>query len=104
MAKKQAIEVEASVKEALPNGMFRVELPNAHEVLAHVSGDTNLRAAFMADEDVHSSTAASVYGVAIDDVSKEMRRIAKVMNFGVIYGLSPYGISQQTNLSVEQGA
>ena len=73
-------------------------------VLAHVSGDTNLRAAFMADEDVHSSTAASVYGVAIDDVSKEMRRIAKVMNFGVIYGLSPYGISQQTNLSVEQGA
>jgi len=38
MAKKQAIEVEASVKEALPNGMFRVELPNDHEVLAHVSG------------------------------------------------------------------
>jgi translation initiation factor IF-1 len=38
MAKKQAIEVEASVIEALPNGMFRVELPNDHEVLAHVSG------------------------------------------------------------------
>ena len=38
MAKKQAIEVEASVKESLPNGMFRVELPNDHEVLAHVSG------------------------------------------------------------------
>ena len=38
MAKKQAIEVEASVKEALPNGMFRAELPNDHEVLAHVSG------------------------------------------------------------------
>ena len=38
MAKKQAIEVEASVKEALPNGMFRVELPNDHEVLAHISG------------------------------------------------------------------
>ena len=38
MAKKQAIEVEASVKEALPNWMFRVELPNDHEVLAHVSG------------------------------------------------------------------
>ena len=38
MAKKQAIEVEARVKEALPNGMFRVELPNDHEVLAHVSG------------------------------------------------------------------
>ena len=38
MAKKQAIEVEASVREALPNGMFRVELPNDHKVLAHVSG------------------------------------------------------------------
>ncbi|MBH74318.1 MAG: DNA polymerase I [Dehalococcoidia bacterium] len=73
-------------------------------VLAHMSGDTNLRAAFMADEDVHSATAATVYGVAIEDVSKDMRRIAKIMNFGVIYGLSPYGISQQTNLSVEQGA
>ncbi len=44
MAKKQAIEVEASVKEALPNGMFRVELPNDHEVLAHVSGKNGRQA------------------------------------------------------------
>ena len=73
-------------------------------VLAHISGDENLQKAFLADEDVHASTAATVYDVSLSEVTPEMRRIAKVMNFGVIYGLSPFGISRQTNLTMDEGA
>ncbi len=72
-------------------------------VLAHLSQDAGLLEAFRQDEDIHSSTASSVYGVAIEDVTAEMRRIAKIMNFGVVYGLSAFGISQQTGLSREEG-
>ena len=50
------------------------------------------------------STAALVYSVPLDEVTSDMRRLAKVLNFGVIYGLSPFGIAQQTELTVEEGA
>jgi len=72
-------------------------------VLAHLSKDPGLLDAFGRDEDIHSATASSVYGVPLDRVTPDMRRIAKVMNFGVIYGLSAFGISQQTGLSREEG-
>lgn len=72
-------------------------------VLAHLSRDASLIDAFENKEDIHSATAASLYGVEIAEISDEMRRIAKVMNFGVIYGLSPFGISQQTGFSAEEG-
>ena len=73
-------------------------------VLAHLSQDPELMAAFDRDEDIHSSTAARIYGVPLNEVSRDMRRLAKVMNFGVAYGLSAFGISQQTEMTREEGA
>jgi DNA polymerase-1 len=72
-------------------------------VLAHLSRDPGLVSAFQRGEDIHTATAAQIYAVPPDQVTPDMRRIAKVMNFGVIYGLSPYGISQQTELTTEEG-
>ncbi len=73
-------------------------------ILAHMSQDAGLLEAFHRDEDIHSATASSVYGVPISQVTSDMRRIAKIMNFGVLYGLSPFGIREQTGLSPEEGA
>ena len=73
-------------------------------ILAHVCRDPGLLQAFGNGEDIHAATASSVYDVPIDDVTPEMRRVAKIMNFGVLYGLSRYGISRQTGLSSEEGA
>ena len=72
-------------------------------ILAHYSRDEGLMSAFLNGEDIHAATAASVYDVAIGDVDAEMRRVAKIMNFGVLYGLSPFGIRQQTGFSAEEG-
>ncbi|MSQ06455.1 MAG: DNA polymerase I [Dehalococcoidia bacterium] len=73
-------------------------------VLAHLSQDPGLLEAFRRGEDIHSSTAALMFDVPINQVNGDMRRIAKVLNFGVIYGLSPHGIAQQTEFSREEGA
>ena len=73
-------------------------------VLAHLSQDPALLAAFERDEDIHAATASNIYGVDLKDVTADMRRLAKVMNFGVIYGLSAFGIAQQTELSMEEGS
>lgn len=67
-------------------------------VLAHLSGDEGLIAAFRDGEDIHAATAAGAYGVSTADVQPEMRRIAKMMNFGVIYGLSAHGLSQRSGM------
>ena len=72
-------------------------------ILAHYSRDEGLMSAFLNGEDIHAATAASVYDVPIVDVDSEMRRVAKIMNFGVLYGLSPFGIRQQTGFSAEEG-
>ena len=73
-------------------------------VLAHLSQDPDLLEAFRRGEDIHSSTASLMFEVPINEVNSDMRRIAKVLNFGVIYGLSPHGISQQTGFSREEGS
>lgn len=73
-------------------------------ILAHVSQDPGLLEAFRNDEDIHTATAASVYNVPLTETTVDMRRIAKIMNFGVLYGLSAYGISQQTGLSPDEGS
>ena len=73
-------------------------------VLAHISQDPGLIEAFQRGEDIHASTASLMFDVPVNDVDSEQRRIAKVLNFGVIYGLSPHGISQQTGFSREEGA
>ncbi len=72
-------------------------------VLAHLSQDEGLLEAFKRGEDIHSSTASLMFDTPIDKVDSDMRRIAKVLNFGVIYGLSAHGISQQTGFSREEG-
>ncbi len=72
-------------------------------VLAHLSQDPALLDAFRQDHDIHAATAAQVYDVPMDEVTADQRRIAKVLNFGVIYGVSGWGIANQTGLSIEEG-
>ncbi|MCD6426860.1 MAG: DNA polymerase I [Caldisericaceae bacterium] len=71
-------------------------------VLAHLSGDKNLIDAFLNNIDIHTRTAALVFGVKEEDVTKEMRRSAKILNFGIIYGMSPYGAAKQLGCSPEE--
>jgi DNA polymerase-1 len=71
--------------------------------LAHLSQDPALMIAFERDEDIHASTASLIYSVPLNEVTSDMRRLAKVMNFGVAYGLSAFGISRQTEMSMDEG-
>ncbi|MCP8352156.1 DNA polymerase I [Candidatus Synchoanobacter obligatus] len=68
-------------------------------IMAHYSGDHSLIEAFQNNQDVHSATAAKVEGVRLADVSQEMRRRAKAVNFGLIYGMSAFGLSKQLGIS-----
>lgn len=70
-------------------------------LLAHISEDPNLIKAFKNGEDIHSRTAAEVYGVDFDKVTPDQRRAAKTANFAVIYGVSAFGLAQQTELNLE---
>ena len=70
-------------------------------IMAHLSGDEGLRAAFEAREDIHRATAAEVFGVPLADVTPDQRRSAKAINFGLIYGMSAFGLARQ--LGVERG-
>ncbi len=71
-------------------------------ILAHYTGDVGLIKAFRNAEDIHARTAAEVFGVNITDVTSKMRRVAKTANFAVIYGVSAFGLSQQTEMSLEE--
>jgi DNA polymerase-1 len=71
-------------------------------IMAHLSGDEALRAAFAQERDVHQATAAEVFAVAPEAVSADQRRTAKVINFGLIYGMSPFGLAR--NLGIERAA
>jgi DNA polymerase-1 len=67
-------------------------------IMAHLSRDEGLLAAFAAERDVHQATAAEVFGVALDAVSAEQRRAAKAINFGLIYGMSAFGLARQLGI------
>ncbi|QKS31295.1 MAG: DNA polymerase I [Candidatus Accumulibacter similis] len=71
-------------------------------IMAHLSQDARLLAAFAAGEDVHRATASEIFGVAPDEVGADQRRVAKVINFGLIYGMSAFGLARQ--LDLERGA
>jgi DNA polymerase-1 len=73
-------------------------------VLAHLSGDPGLIAAFDQDEDIHATTASKIFGISVGQVTREMRRNAKTVNFGVVYGMSNYGLEQATNLNREEAS
>lgn len=68
-------------------------------LMAHFSQDENLLKAFRDDKDVHSATASTLFGVGIDDVTSDMRRRAKTINFGIIYGMSVFGMSERMSIS-----
>jgi len=70
--------------------------------LAHLSQDENLLEAFRQDKDIHAATAAQIFNVDISEVKPEMRRLAKTVNFGVIYGMSEFGLEQATELSRQE--
>ena len=67
-------------------------------IMAHLSGDKGLLSAFEKGEDIHKATAAEVFGVAVNDVSGDQRRSAKAINFGLIYGMSAFGLSRQLDV------
>ena len=71
-------------------------------LLAHISGDQALIAAFNSGEDIHTATAAQVFGVDRDQVTPDMRRAAKAVNFGIVYGISPFSLSQDIHVTVAQ--
>ncbi|MEN8261870.1 MAG: DNA polymerase I [Nitrospirota bacterium] len=71
-------------------------------VFAHLSGDKELVDEFNNDGDIHTRTACGLFGVAAEKVTDEMRRNAKTVNFGIVYGMSPYGLSQQLGIPVDE--
>ena len=73
-------------------------------VLAHMSGDAVMTDAFVRGQDIHARTAAEVYGVAIDDVTREMRSAAKAVNFGIVYGISDFGLARNIGVSRAEAA
>ena len=73
-------------------------------VLAHFSDDETLLAAFDRDEDIHARVASQVHNVPLEQVTSEMRRVAKAVNFGVIYGQSPFGLSKMLDIEQDEAA
>jgi len=71
-------------------------------IMAHIAEDENLLAAFAAGKDVHQATASEIFGIPLEEVNSEQRRYAKVINFGLIYGMSAFGLA--SNLGIERSA
>ncbi|MCD8553637.1 DNA polymerase I [Seleniivibrio sp.] len=71
-------------------------------ILAHLTGDVNLREAYRNNEDIHTKTAAGIFHVAPDQVTSHMRRMAKAVNFGILYGLSAFGLSRDTGIAQKE--
>jgi DNA polymerase-1 len=71
-------------------------------ILAHLSQDKNLISAFKHDRDIHKATASLIYGLEEKDVTDSMREVAKRVNFGIIYGLTSYGLSRDLDIPVEE--
>jgi DNA polymerase-1 len=73
-------------------------------LVAHLSGDQRLQQAFKSKRDIHTETACAVFGCNEDEVTPDMRRKAKAINFGIIYGMGPYGLAQQLGIGVGEAA
>ncbi|AMW99588.1 DNA polymerase I [Rummeliibacillus stabekisii] len=73
-------------------------------VLAHMANDENLKSAFVHDQDIHTKTAMTVFHVEADEVTSDMRRAAKAVNFGIVYGISDYGLSQNLSITRKEAA
>lgn len=73
-------------------------------IIAHMSGDPNMIEAFRQGVDIHAATASKVYGIPVNEVTSEMRRNAKAVNFGIIYGQSAFGLSERLNIPRREAA
>ena len=73
-------------------------------VLAHMAGESNMIEAFRSGEDIHASTAAQVYGVALSEVTQQMRSSAKAVNFGIVYGISDFGLARNIGVTRKEAA
>ena len=71
-------------------------------LMAHFSGDENLVKAFNDGKDIHATTASRVFGVSLEDVDSNMRRMAKAVNFGIIYGISEFGLSKNVHMTPKE--
>ena len=71
-------------------------------ILAHLSGDSNLIESFNREEDIHLRTASEIFGISYDDVDDALRRKAKTINFGIIYGMTEYGLKNRLSISEEE--
>jgi len=102
-------ELGKQVRQAFiaPHGFFLMAGDYSQidlRALSHLSQDESLLNAFHRDEDIHTATAAQLFSVDASQVTPDMRRVAKTVNFGVIYGMSDYGLEQATELSREEAA
>ena len=102
-------ELGKQVRQAFiaPHGFFLMAGDYSQidlRALSHLSQDESLLGAFHRDEDIHTTTAAQLFSVDASQVTPDMRRVAKTVNFGVIYGMSDYGLEQATELSREEAA
>jgi len=70
--------------------------------MAHISGDEGLKEAFVRGEDIHSSTAAAIFDIPISEVTPDQRRKAKEVNFGIIYGISRFGLADRLGISADE--
>lgn len=98
---EQGRQIRAAFKPNYPNSVLlsadysQIEL----RILAHIANETHMIDAFKQGEDIHTSTAMRVFGVEKQDVDDLMRRQAKAVNFGLVYGISDYGLSQNLNIT-----
>ncbi len=95
---RQAIIASSQGNYLLSCDYSQIEL----RILAHLCRDENLIAAFKEDKDIHKATASLVYGLEEKDVTDPMREVAKRVNFGIVYGLSAYGLSRDLGIAVDQ--
>ena len=88
-------ELERTGKSSVP---LQIEL----RLLAHISDDTAMQEAFLSGEDIHATTAAHVFNVPPEQVTPNMRRSAKAVNFGIVYGISAFSLSKDIGVSVAE--
>ncbi len=90
----------AFIPERKENVFFSADYSQIElRLMAHLSGDEQMIAAFVNNEDIHTATAAKIYKLNVDEVTRDMRARAKTANFGIIYGISAFGLSQRMHIS-----
>jgi DNA polymerase-1 len=97
---RKAFIAEKKSQRILSADYSQIEL----RILAHLSRDENLTAAFEEDRDIHAFTASLVYGVPEKEITSEMRQAAKTVNFGIVYGMSAYGLSKDLGIDVREAS